>query len=133
MAKDDEGKKTAFHHKSRCLLLYKDAFCLKNAGAIQATGDNSFRGTKWWPRPGVLCFEQIPIQVSRNVSPLFKTLKKCAKKGDFRWTTEAEEAFTQLKQHIAALPTLVAPRPGEELIMYLSATHGAISAVLINR
>ncbi|GJQ93422.1 hypothetical protein Tco_0718435 [Tanacetum coccineum] len=37
--------------------------------------------------------------------PLFKTLKKCTKKGDFRWTTEAEEAFTQLKQHIAALPT----------------------------
>ncbi|GJU69089.1 hypothetical protein Tco_1255348 [Tanacetum coccineum] len=48
--------------------------------------------------------------------PLFKTLKKCTKKGDFRWTTEAEEAFKQLKQHIAALPTLVAPRPGEELI-----------------
>ncbi|GJU52586.1 reverse transcriptase domain-containing protein [Tanacetum coccineum] len=44
--------------------------------------------------------------------PLFKTLKKCTKKGDFRWTTEAEEAFTLLKQHIAALPTLVAPRPG---------------------
>ncbi|GJS55601.1 reverse transcriptase domain-containing protein [Tanacetum coccineum] len=53
------------------------------------------------------------------------------KKGDFRWTTKAEEAFTQLKQHIAALPTLVAPRPGEELIMYLSAMHGAISAVLL--
>ncbi|GKF28078.1 reverse transcriptase domain-containing protein [Tanacetum coccineum] len=51
--------------------------------------------------------------------PLFKTLKKCTKKGDFRWTTEAEEAFTLLKQHIAALPTLVAPRPG------------AISAVLL--
>ncbi|GKC74803.1 reverse transcriptase domain-containing protein [Tanacetum coccineum] len=63
--------------------------------------------------------------------PLFKTLKKCTKKGDFHWTTEVEEAFTQLKQHIAALPTLVAPRPGEELIMYLSATHGAISVVLL--
>ena len=44
---------------------------------------------------------------------------------------EAEEAFIQLKQHIAALPTLVAPRPGEELIMYLFATHGAVSAVLL--
>nr|GFB05376.1 reverse transcriptase domain-containing protein [Tanacetum cinerariifolium] len=63
--------------------------------------------------------------------PLFKTLKKCTNKGDFCWTTEAEEAFTQLKQHIATLPTLVAPRPGEELIMYLSATHGAINAVLL--
>ncbi|GKG51032.1 hypothetical protein Tco_0539156, partial [Tanacetum coccineum] len=36
--------------------------------------------------------------------PLFKTLKKCTKKGDFHWTTAAEEAFTQLKQHIAAFP-----------------------------
>ena len=63
--------------------------------------------------------------------PLFQTLKKCTKKGDFRWTAEAEEAFTELKQTIAALPKLVAPRPGEELIVYLSATHGAVSAVLL--
>lgn len=53
------------------------------------------------------------------------------KKGDFHWTKEAEEAFQQLKQHLAALPKLVAPRPGEEYIMYLSATHGAVSAVLL--
>jgi ribonuclease HI len=63
--------------------------------------------------------------------PLFKTLTKCTKKGHFHWTAEAEEAFQQLKQHIAALPKLVAPRPGEELIMYLSVTHGAVSAVLL--
>ena len=63
--------------------------------------------------------------------PLFKTLKKCTKKGDFRWTAEAEEAFAQLKQHLAALPKLVAPQPGEELIIYLSATNGAVSAVLL--
>lgn len=50
--------------------------------------------------------------------PLFKTLTKCTKKGDFCWTPEAEEAFQQLKQHLAALPKLVAPRPREELIMY---------------
>lgn len=60
--------------------------------------------------------------------PLFKTLMKCTKKGDFRWT---EEAFQQLKHQLASLPKLVAPRPGEELIMYLSATHGAVSAVLL--
>ncbi|GJR12468.1 hypothetical protein Tco_0795120 [Tanacetum coccineum] len=48
-----------------------------------------------------------PLQSARQSLPLFKTLKKCMKKGDFRWTTEAEEAFTLLKQHIAALPTLV--------------------------
>nr|GFA24682.1 reverse transcriptase domain-containing protein [Tanacetum cinerariifolium] len=59
------------------------------------------------------------------------TLKKCIKKSDFRWTKEAEQAFQQLKQHLSALPLLAAPKPQEELIMYLSATHGAISAVLM--
>nr|GEY58216.1 reverse transcriptase domain-containing protein [Tanacetum cinerariifolium] len=63
--------------------------------------------------------------------PLFQTLKKCIKKSDFRWTTKAEQAFQQLKQHLSALPLLAAPKPQEEMIMYLSATHGAISAVLM--
>lgn len=63
--------------------------------------------------------------------PLFKTIKKYTKKTDFRWTVEAEEAFVQLKKHLAELPMLVAPHPREELIFYLSATHRAISAVLM--
>nr|GFB12955.1 reverse transcriptase domain-containing protein [Tanacetum cinerariifolium] len=48
-----------------------------------------------------------------------------------RWTTEAKQAFQQLKQHLSALPLLAAPKPQEELIMYLSVTHGAINAVLL--
>ncbi|GJT23272.1 reverse transcriptase domain-containing protein [Tanacetum coccineum] len=63
--------------------------------------------------------------------PLFKTLKKCIKKSDFHWTPDAEQAFKQLKQHLSELPLLVAPKPKEELIVYLSASHGAISAVLM--
>nr|GFC85857.1 reverse transcriptase domain-containing protein [Tanacetum cinerariifolium] len=59
--------------------------------------------------------------------PLFQTLKKCIKNSDFHWTTEAKHAFQQLKEHLSALPLLAAPKPQEELIMYLSATHGAIS------
>ncbi|GJZ97021.1 reverse transcriptase domain-containing protein [Tanacetum coccineum] len=43
----------------------------------------------------------------------------------------AEQAFKQLKQHLSELPLLVAPKPKEELIVYLSASHGAISAVLM--
>nr|GEV76613.1 reverse transcriptase domain-containing protein [Tanacetum cinerariifolium] len=60
-----------------------------------------------------------------------ETLKKCIKKSDFRWIAEAEQAFQQLKQHLSELPLLVAPKPQEELIMYLSATYGAVSAVLM--
>ncbi|GJY31040.1 reverse transcriptase domain-containing protein [Tanacetum coccineum] len=62
---------------------------------------------------------------------LFKTLKKCIKKSDFHWTPEAEQAFKQLKQHLSELPLLVAPKPKAKLIVYLAASHGAISAVLM--
>ncbi|GKB85565.1 reverse transcriptase domain-containing protein [Tanacetum coccineum] len=62
--------------------------------------------------------------------PLFKTLKKCIK-SDIHWTPEVEQAFKQLKQHLVKLPMLVAPTPNEELIMYLSASYGAISTVLM--
>ncbi|GKA75730.1 reverse transcriptase domain-containing protein [Tanacetum coccineum] len=63
--------------------------------------------------------------------PLFKTLKKCIKKSDFHSTPETEQSFKQLKQHLSEIPLLVAPKPKEELIVYLSASHGAISAVLM--
>ncbi|GJX17849.1 reverse transcriptase domain-containing protein [Tanacetum coccineum] len=52
-------------------------------------------------------FEQIPIQVSRQRHSLFKTLKKCARRETSVTNTEAEEAFTQLQQHIASTPTLI--------------------------
>ncbi|GJV04386.1 reverse transcriptase domain-containing protein [Tanacetum coccineum] len=40
--------------------------------------------------------------------PLFKTLKKCTKKGDFRWTTEAEEVSRSSSSILPHSP-LVAP------------------------
>ncbi|GJZ85370.1 reverse transcriptase domain-containing protein [Tanacetum coccineum] len=63
--------------------------------------------------------------------PFFKTLKKCAKKSDFLWTTEAEEAFKQMKQLIAELPMLTAPIEKGELIVYLAADKETVSAVLM--
>ncbi|GJV61547.1 reverse transcriptase domain-containing protein [Tanacetum coccineum] len=63
--------------------------------------------------------------------PFFKTLKKCTKKSDFHWTEEAEAAFKQMKQLIAKLPTLTAPKEKEELIVYLAAAKEAVSAVLM--
>nr|GEU29209.1 reverse transcriptase domain-containing protein [Tanacetum cinerariifolium] len=38
--------------------------------------------------------------------PLFKTLNKSIKKSDFHWTSEAEQTFKQLKQHLSELPLL---------------------------
>ncbi|GJX55188.1 reverse transcriptase domain-containing protein [Tanacetum coccineum] len=63
--------------------------------------------------------------------PFFKTLKKCMRKSDFCWTTEAEEAFKQMKQLIAELPMLVAPMEKEDLIVYLATAKETVSAVLM--
>ncbi|GKD95786.1 reverse transcriptase domain-containing protein [Tanacetum coccineum] len=46
-------------------------------------------------------------------------MKKCTKKGYFRRTAEAKEAFAQLKENLATLPT------------YLFAAHGVVSAMLL--
>ncbi|GJY03263.1 reverse transcriptase domain-containing protein [Tanacetum coccineum] len=55
--------------------------------------------------------------------PFFKTLKNCIKKSAFQWKVEAKKAFQEMKQCIAELPMLTAPKPKEELIMYLCATR----------
>ncbi|GJU89091.1 reverse transcriptase domain-containing protein [Tanacetum coccineum] len=68
---------------------------------------------------------------AEKLLPFFKTLKKCTKKSDFHWTTEAEEAFKQMKQLIAELPMLTTPMEKEELIVYLAAAKKTISAVLM--
>nr|GEV39882.1 reverse transcriptase domain-containing protein [Tanacetum cinerariifolium] len=53
------------------------------------------------------------------------------KKGDFHWTTEAEEAFKQMKHLIVELPILTAAMEKEELIVYLAAAKETVSAVLM--
>nr|GEW23189.1 reverse transcriptase domain-containing protein [Tanacetum cinerariifolium] len=63
--------------------------------------------------------------------PFFKTLKKCTKKSDFHWITEAEEAFKQIKQLIGELPMLTVSVEKEELIVYLAATKEMVSTVLM--
>ncbi|GJR70401.1 reverse transcriptase domain-containing protein [Tanacetum coccineum] len=61
-----------------------------------------------------------------------RTLKEnCIKKSDFQWTPEAKKAFQDMKQCIAELSMVTAPRPKEELIIYLCAAKEAISAVLL--
>nr|GEY44923.1 reverse transcriptase domain-containing protein [Tanacetum cinerariifolium] len=44
---------------------------------------------------------------------------------------KAKKVFKKLKQHLSELPLLVAPKPKEELIVYLSACFKVISAVLM--
>nr|XP_043620185.1 uncharacterized protein LOC122592037 [Erigeron canadensis] len=63
--------------------------------------------------------------------PFFKTLKNCGAKKGFEWTKEADEAFEQMKKHIAELPSLISPRKGETLYIYLAASAECVSTVLL--
>nr|KYP37867.1 Retrovirus-related Pol polyprotein from transposon 17.6 [Cajanus cajan] len=60
--------------------------------------------------------------------PLFQCLKK---NDHFTWTTECEEAFTELKRSLASPPILPKPRPNIPLLVYISTSDRAVSAVLV--
>ncbi|GJR78241.1 reverse transcriptase domain-containing protein [Tanacetum coccineum] len=46
-------------------------------------------------------------------------------------TREADKAFEDMKKYIEKLPTLVAPKAGESLIVYLAAFRECVSAILM--
>ncbi|XP_075492469.1 uncharacterized protein LOC142530521 [Primulina tabacum] len=49
----------------------------------------------------------------------------------FGWDEKVERAFQDLKIHLAQLPVLVKPEPGEKLFVYLPNTEYVVSSVLI--
>ncbi|XP_073303001.1 uncharacterized protein [Primulina huaijiensis] len=63
-------------------------------------------------------------QISRNIEVLRKVQK-------FGWDDRCEQAFHDLKRHLAELPILAKPESGENLWVYLSATEFAVSSVLV--
>ncbi|XP_064995355.1 uncharacterized protein LOC135631550 [Musa acuminata AAA Group] len=60
--------------------------------------------------------------------PFFLALKNPK---NFQWTAECEEAFGQVKQHLASLPRLALASSGEKLGLYLAASGHVVSSVLI--
>ena len=64
-------------------------------------------------------------------TPFVNTLRNCLKKSQFKWTPEAEQAFSEIKECLINLPALTAPLPGESLTLYLLAGERAIGAVLL--
>jgi hypothetical protein len=48
-----------------------------------------------------------------------------------KWTPEADTALQDLKAYLSSVPTLVAPRPQEPLLLYLAATNQVVSVALV--
>ena len=49
----------------------------------------------------------------------------------FQWDEECDTAFLDLKDYLMQAPMLTAPKPREDLFMYLSMSEHAVSAVLL--
>ena len=49
----------------------------------------------------------------------------------FQWDEECQIAFENLKTYQSLSKLLTHPEPGDELQVYLSVSHGAVSSVLI--
>jgi hypothetical protein len=63
--------------------------------------------------------------------PFFKLLKLHNK---FKWTEEANQALQDLKHHLQSSPILTAPQPGENLLLYITATtHVVCMAIMVER
>jgi hypothetical protein len=63
----------------------------------------------------------------RNL-PFFEILKSAEV---FQWGPAQQKAFEELKQYLIDLTTLTPPSPGAPLLLYVAASHSAVSAALV--
>jgi hypothetical protein len=69
----------------------------------------------------------ISRSTERNV-PFFEILKSAEV---FQWSPTQQKAFEELKQYLIDLTTLTPPSPGAPLLLYVAASHSAVSAALV--
>jgi hypothetical protein len=64
---------------------------------------------------------------ARNL-PFFEILKSAEV---FQWGPTQQKAFEELKQYLIDLTTLTPPAPGAPLLLYVAASHSAVSVALV--
>jgi hypothetical protein len=77
------------------------------------------------------CLAALSRFISRLVEQALSFFKLLWKFGPFVWTEEVEEAFQELKRYLTSLSIMVAPEPGEPLLLYITATIDVVSMVLV--
>nr|GEU45054.1 reverse transcriptase domain-containing protein [Tanacetum cinerariifolium] len=135
MTKKDE-EKTTFITRQGIFCYTKMPFSLRNVReTYQRMVDKAFH--KQIGRNLEVYVDDLVIKsrtedkIVRDMEETFKTLREINMKLNPKSTTEAEEAFKQMKQLIAELPMLTALVERKELIVYFAASKEMVSAVLI--
>lgn len=65
--------------------------------------------------------------LAETMVPFADLLKKNAR---FNWKPEHEVAFEQIKSALSLTSTMIAPRPGQPLVMYITSTNKFVGALL---
>jgi hypothetical protein len=76
----------------------------------------------------ITSLNQFMTKIAEQSLPFFKALSGS---GTFEWGPKQQEAFNALKEYIQKLPTLASPQPDRPLILYILATHTAVSGALL--
>jgi hypothetical protein len=69
----------------------------------------------------------ISRSAERNL-PFFEILKSAEV---FQWGPAQQKAFEELKQYLIDITTLTPPTPGAPLLLYVAASHSAVSVALV--
>ena len=71
--------------------------------------------------------------ISKSVECALSFFKILKKAGPMKWTLEVDAALQELKAYLSSVPTLVAPKPQEPLLLFLAATNQVVSAALVGQ
>jgi hypothetical protein len=73
-------------------------------------------------------FNRFISRLAERNMPLIEILKSAKV---FQWGPARQKAFEELKQYLIDLTTLTPPSPGAPLLLYVAASHSAVSAALV--
>jgi hypothetical protein len=98
-----------------------------NNSAGSATPPSTKKGAQRLARRFASLNRFISSSAERNL-PFFEILKSAE---FFQWGPAQQKAFEELKQYLIDLTTLTPPAPGAPLLLYVAASHSAVSAALV--
>ena len=67
-------------------------------------------------------------RLGEKALPLYRLLRRT---NHFEWTDATTDVLEEVKTLLASNPILSAPNVGEPMLLYISATHQVVSAVLV--
>jgi hypothetical protein len=76
----------------------------------------------------IVALNRFITKLAEKSLPFFSILRGSTK---VDWGAQQQQAFDDLKCYLEHLPTLSSPEQGQPLILYVSATHSAVSGALV--